>query len=429
MMPTSSGAATVRNWLPGEIWAQFVFDEPVWISQYNINSRTGSGGQGPGGWILEYSEDGVSWFLADTVTGEPNWVNDESRTYTLDALRPGPLVIAKPRPERAGEFLQAQGDGTADWAKPLPETVSGDSGKVVAVNATEDGYELVSPLGDPGNTFRHWRIIFTEAGGWSGGAAGELALFKEIGDGSSATVGGYVTAGDETYGAATRMFDGNLATDWATKANGVADGLAWVAYHFPEPVWIKEYALSPRHGGNASQTSEGWNLQYSEDGVTWITVDTRSGETGWVSAETRRYTVSSDQPLPVNVPLPVFGRNDKGKVLQVKQDESGAEWGSLHPTPLYSSGTDRVLTDNDLFGSQLLKCDNAGANTVTVNAGLEAITPLRVVQTGTGQTSFVAGAGVTINSLNGNLALAGQYASALLIPDGYDNYILVGDLV
>lgn len=88
-----------------------------------------------------------------------------------------------------------------------------------------------------------------------------------------------------------------------------------------------------------------------------------------------------------------------------------------------------VVIDADLGGNVLHEQNNAAPNTVTVNNTLTGTEPMTIIQIGAGQTSFVAGAGVTINSSGGNLKLAGQYSSATLIPKGSNVYHLVGDLV
>lgn len=55
---------------------------------------------------------------------------------------------------------------------------------------------------------------------------------------------------------------------------------------------------------------------------------------------------------------------------------------------------------------------SASAVTITVDANVNAINDeLDIEQGGAGQITFVAGAGMTLNSLNGNLASAGQYAT------------------
>ena len=64
----------------------------------------------------------------------------------------------------------------------------------------------------------------------------------------------------------------------------------------------------------------------------------------------------------------------------------------------------------------VIEMNVSAANTVTVPAGLGGSEPVTVVQAGTGQTSIVAGAGVSILSADGALKLRAQYSSATLIP-------------
>lgn len=67
-------------------WAGAAFDEaPAVVAQIAIKS-TSSGQLGnthlPRAFVVERG-DGVSWEPVLTVTGEPDWTNGETRTYTL----------------------------------------------------------------------------------------------------------------------------------------------------------------------------------------------------------------------------------------------------------------------------------------------------------------------------------------------------------
>ncbi|MEP1255240.1 MAG: DUF2793 domain-containing protein [Alphaproteobacteria bacterium] len=120
-----------------------------------------------------------------------------------------------------------------------------------------------------------------------------------------------------------------------------------------------------------------------------------------------------------------------GIVSLLDAELGGSTWqagGGSGMTLVTDSGSDRVLADTDLAGNVLVGMTNAAANTVTVNSGLVGTEPVTVVQKGAGQTTFVAGSGVTINSADGYLKARVQYSSMTLIPDGTDNYLLVGDL-
>lgn len=75
------------------------------------------------------------------------------------------------------------------------------------------------------------------------------------------------------------------------------------------------------------------------------------------------------------------------------------------------------------------------ANTVTVppNSGVGSVafpigTTIDVIQYGAGQTTIVAGSGVTLRSSGGKLKLTGQYSAATLYKRGTDEWVVMGDL-
>jgi hypothetical protein len=86
-----------------------------------------------------------------------------------------------------------------------------------------------------------------------------------------------------------------------------------------------------------------------------------------------------------------------------------------------------VLTDKD----KLVELAVATANNLTVPPNSSVAYPIgtqiTVLQTGAGQTTVVAGSGVTINATPG-LKLRAQWSSATLIKRATDTWVLVGDL-
>jgi len=88
-----------------------------------------------------------------------------------------------------------------------------------------------------------------------------------------------------------------------------------------------------------------------------------------------------------------------------------------------------VLTD----ASKVLPVSNASANNVTVPPNSSVAFPIgsvvTIVQTGAGQTTIVAGSGVTINSENSKLKLKAQYATAGLLKTATDTWVAFGNLV
>lgn len=86
-----------------------------------------------------------------------------------------------------------------------------------------------------------------------------------------------------------------------------------------------------------------------------------------------------------------------------------------------------VIADKD----KLVEMNNASANNFTVppnsSVAFAVGAQIRILQIGAGQTTVVAGAGVTINSTPG-LKLRAQWSSATLIKRATDTWVLIGDL-
>ena len=87
-----------------------------------------------------------------------------------------------------------------------------------------------------------------------------------------------------------------------------------------------------------------------------------------------------------------------------------------------------VLTDKN----KLVEISNASANTLTVPPNASVAFPvgstLTILQTGAGQCTLTAGAGVTVNGTPG-LKLRTQYSSATLIKRATDTWVALGDMV
>lgn len=87
-----------------------------------------------------------------------------------------------------------------------------------------------------------------------------------------------------------------------------------------------------------------------------------------------------------------------------------------------------VLTD----AGKMITMNKATANNLTVppNSSVAFATNSRIdiIQYGAGQTTIVAGSGVTIRSSGSKLKLTGQYSGASLWKKGTDEWILIGDI-
>ncbi len=107
--------------------------------------------------------------------------------------------------------------------------------------------------------------------------------------------GGEATASaenGEVQGAA-KAFDGDLGTKWF---NPVA-ATGWLQYRFPAgEAWaITRYLLTS--GGDVPERDpQDWELQGSNDGADWVTLDTRRGEVFTARNETRVYDLVNPAP-------------------------------------------------------------------------------------------------------------------------------------
>jgi hypothetical protein len=81
---------------------------------------------------------------------------------------------------------------------------------------------------------------------------------------------------------------------------------------------------------------------------------------------------------------------------------------------------------------KMVTMTNASANNLTVPPNSSVAFPVNtridVIQYGAGQTTIVAGSGVTIYSSGSKLKLTGQYSGASLWKKASDTWVLVGDI-
>jgi len=94
----------------------------------------------------------------------------------------------------------------------------------------------------------------------------------------------------------TKAFDSNSATKWFA-GNGVKTG--WIAYQFAAAAShiVTSYALTSANDVPTRNPSA-WQLQGSNDGQTWTTLDTRTGQTFAAAFATNPYTAANNTAYP-----------------------------------------------------------------------------------------------------------------------------------
>lgn len=105
--------------------------------------------------------------------------------------------------------------------------------------------------------------------------------------------------------------------------------------------------------------------------------------------------------------------------------------GSLKDVELNTPAASYTLALAD--AGKVVEMNVASANNLTVPPAASVAFPvgtiIEVLQLGIGQTTIVAGSGVTIRSPGGKLKLSGQYSSASLRKRSTNEWVLNGDVV
>lgn len=132
---------------------------------------------------------------------------------------------------------------------------------------------------------KFWRIYTTVSNSTVNQIIGEIQ-FRAVVGGPNVAVGGTATADASTIGNfPARAFDGDTGTWWAHGTPVVPN---WIKYEFASPVEIKQIALQAGTAtANPERMPRDFEVQFSEDNVTWTTVLAVVGQTGWTSGEIR----------------------------------------------------------------------------------------------------------------------------------------------
>lgn len=103
--------------------------------------------------------------------------------------------------------------------------------------------------------------------------------------GPEAVAATYTTSEDE----AELAFDGDNATIWRVDVGALPQ---WLNALFEAPVLIKEYGVRARTLFASTNAPRDWTLEGRVDGGSWVTVDTRTSQTGWSNGQLRRYAIA-----------------------------------------------------------------------------------------------------------------------------------------
>lgn len=146
---------------------------------------------------------------------------------------------------------------------------------------------------------RYWRLNMTAGNGATYADVSMLRL-KTVAGGAQAATGGVATAKNYQNGfeAINAFTPNNAATPDNTNF--------WSSYPSNFPQWL-QYAMASRsilavveydvefdviYNEPKGAAPKNWTLQYSDNGSTWTTADTRINQTSWTNGDTRTFTVT-----------------------------------------------------------------------------------------------------------------------------------------
>jgi hypothetical protein len=156
--------------------------------------------------------------------------------------------------------------------------------------ALTQGMMSLAPAGGGGVSARRWRFLATLLdGAGSAFSCAELGM-RSVAGGPSIAVGGTASA-NSVFGSLVpaQAFDGNPSTIWGGASGSSVP--AWLAYDFGSPVSIVEVAYTGRPDGLFGQYPRDFSIQHSDDdGASWTTLWSVSGQSWTVAGETRVFT-------------------------------------------------------------------------------------------------------------------------------------------
>ena len=212
----------------GTLTYDFVDDQTFALDGYSITSANDAPDRSPNDWTFEGSDNGTTWTVLDTRTGEgfdPNigvlWTTFEKKNYSFS-------------------------NSTAYKMYRLNVTANSGSGNLMGLSEME----LLEGVADRSNV-------------------GTISVTNQINNGEGRN----------------SLIDNTSATKWLT-AGGNSTGIATFQFPNGNAFAVNKYAITSANDA-PGRDPRNWDFQGSNNGITWTTVDSRSGES-WPNRFQRR---------------------------------------------------------------------------------------------------------------------------------------------
>jgi hypothetical protein len=294
------------------------FPQPVLVREVMMRIRGGYPTGAPGALNVDWSDDnGLTW-TTEWHIPDSGMSNDVPQVYHANPNDPE-LKNYYPTHYKAlndVDWTVEPTDGQVMiWddseQKFKPGTIEGGSGgggdSTFEVEPTATG-----PSGPTTNgpvAAKYWRVNCLTFGSEQYFSTRELQFRQEIGVAEQAVNGVPVVSGlyNESGNAAINAFDNNLNT-----MTIVQGGLpSWLGYNFSTPRAIRQVSITPRAAPYHYQAPTSFQIQRSDDGVTWVTEWSTS--TTWPNdaAQTFNHPLANQDEVVVHhYPTTVVALND-----------------------------------------------------------------------------------------------------------------------
>lgn len=394
----------------GVDWIAYQFADPVLVAAINLQARSPDAAtDAPKDFTVEFSDDGVTWEVAWTVTGQTGWIAGQVRQFVDPSTEANVYVVEAPK----DGSLYARKDGA--WEAFTPG--GGGGGGAVEVIASANPIAGVFDFSDLDlGLYSEVEIVmegltFTEVG---------LPIVTFDVDGTEVTDGYHVAFASraatgsteaEAYenGAGVALLD-ETSTNWQNDpANTDASYSGALSLFSATGVSHKNFVFSGSSGAGTSgtsTTSSGGGTLRNTGNITGV----RLHASGTATINAGRVTLYGK----LRTPNAGGGGSNTGAAITVSPE-----------TGDYSL----ALAD---AGAYKLIDTSAAIATVTVpdeaTVAFPVGTRIYVEQDGTNVVTIAPAAGVTVHSRGGVFSIAGDHGVAVLFKKGADLWTLTGDL-
>jgi large repetitive protein len=375
-------------------WLQIDLGSGQLLGSYAIETPGNQGtGVMPNTWTMEGSNDGATWSTVDTQTGI-TWTAGQTQTFTCFAPGTWRYYRLNVTANNGGSYVMiAELDLFEGTLGTTPQTITfpaisnhTNTDAPFALAATSDSslgiaYTVVSgPATVSGNTVSVSPIdgiglvtIQAAQGGNATYAAAspvtqtftvtgvsDFAPHNLTGDQNNPP---YIVSESSTWlfgdFQGSCAFDGSPANAWV---GAWVAGVAWLQLGIGFATTLAGYAIQTSLSGaaTAANAPNAWTMQGSVDGVTWVVLDTQTGQSGWGAGTIKSYTLSAVSAAYRYFKVVVTANNGDTSYVQIAElylfgtpvsqvDLAPHNLTSNTSTPPYVASCSSFYSSNDAF--------------------------------------------------------------------------------